>query len=180
MGHSVLLPALACQHRAEMPVVMCDVCCGVQSVQCAVYTDLPRLGRGLACQPCHDSLSPGVGGEAGLRALGGGRGPVSLPWRLVWRLCAAEAGAGTRGRSWAWPGGHQTPAGPAIITRQLTSGITGHWPGTSVTTLRPVRLGDMARRYPSSSYDSRYSRGYMSVNSSSYLAGDRREGVSYR
>ena len=70
--------------------------------------------------------------------------------------------------------------GPAIITRQLTSGITGHWPGTSVTTLRPVRLGDMARRYPSSSYDSRYSRGYMSVNSSSYLAGDRREGVSYR
>ena len=46
--------------------------------------------------------------------------------------------------------------------------------------MRPVRLGDMARRYPSSSYDSRYSRGYMSVNSSSYLAGDRREGVSYR
>ena len=38
----------------------------------------------------------------------------------------------------------------------------------------------MARRYPSSSYDSRYSRGYMSVNTSSYLAGDRREGVSYR
>lgn len=70
--------------------------------------------------------------------------------------------------------------GPAIITRQLT-GITGHWPGTtSVTTVRPVRLGDMARRYPSSSYDSRYSRGYMSVNTSSYLAGDRREGVSYR
>ena len=71
-----------------MPVVMCDVCCGVQSVQCAVYTDLPRLGRGLACQPCHDSLSPGVGSEAGQRALGGGRGPISLPWPGVEAVCS--------------------------------------------------------------------------------------------
>ena len=63
--------------------------------------------------------------------------------------------------------------GPAIITS---------WPGTrepSVTTVRAWGLHRaMARRYPGSSYDSRYSRGYM--NSSSYLAGDRRDGVSYR
>lgn len=40
----------------------------------------------------------------------------------------------------------------------------------------------MARRYPSSSYDTgRGYRGYMPVNTgSSYLAGERREGVSYR
>ena len=156
---------------------MCVVVCRVCSVQ---YTlTFPDWAGAWRVSPAMTASAQGWAVRPG-RGLWVEDGAPSASPGLVWRLCAAEAGAGTRGRSWAWPGGHQTPAGPAIITRQLTSGITGHWPGTSVTTLRPVRLGDMARRYPSSSYDSRYSRGYMSVNSSSYLAGDRREGVSYR
>ena len=48
---------------------------------------------------------------------------------LVWRLCAAEAGAGTPEAGPgppAWPGGHQTPARPRH--HHTAAHFWHHWP----------------------------------------------------